>query len=68
MGRRKDGVLGGGEKEVMEKEYLDFVKGCRYGKKGKGSSCNCVYDDVEKGELRGIVEKVGGRSGYREER
>ena len=51
----------------MEKEYLDFVKPSTYGNKANPSSCNSLYDDVEKPELRPIVEKVAATTPYREE-
>ena len=47
MARTKDVVLAPGQKELMEKEYLDFVKPSTYGNKSNPSSCNSLYDDVE---------------------
>ena len=58
MARTKDAVLAPGQKELMEKEYLDFVKPSTYGNIANPSSCNSLYDDVENPELRAIVEKV----------
>ena len=58
MARTKDAVLAPEQKELMEKEYLDFVKPSTYGNKANPSSCNSLYDDVENPELRAIVEKV----------
>lgn len=55
MARTKDAVLTPGQKELMEKEYLDFVKPSTYGNKANPSSCNSLYDDVENPELRAIV-------------
>ena len=55
------------QKELMEKEYLDFVKPSTYGNKANPSSCNSLYDDVENPELRAIVEKVAATTPYREE-
>ena len=52
MARTKDAVLTPGQKELMEKEYLDFVKPSTYGNKANPSSCNSLYDDVENPELR----------------
>ena len=56
-----------GQKELMEKEYLDFVKPSTYGNKANPSSCDSLYDDVENPELRVIVEKVAATTPYREE-
>ena len=67
MARTKDVVLVPGQKELMEKEYLDFVKPSTYGNKANPSSCNSLYDDVENPELRAIVEKVAATTPYREE-
>ena len=67
MARTKDAVLTPGQKELMEKEYLDFVKPSTYGNKDNPSSCNSLYDDVENPELRAIVEKVAATTPYREE-
>lgn len=70
MARTKDAVLTPGQKELMEKEYLDFVKPSAYGNKANPSSCNSLYDDyddVENPELREIVEKVAATTPYREE-
>ena len=67
MARTKDVVLAPGQKELMEKEYLDFVKPSTYGNKANPSSCNSLYDDVENPELRAIVEKVAATTPYREE-
>ena len=61
MARTKDAVLAPEQKELMEKEYLDFVKPSTYGNKANPSSCNSLHDDVENPELRAIVEKVGRR-------
>ena len=61
MARTKDAVLAPEQKELMEKEYLDFVK------QANPSSCNSLYDDVENPELRAIVEKVAATTPYREE-
>ena len=47
MARTKDVVLAPEQKELMEKEYLDFVKPSTYGNKANPSSCNSLYDDVE---------------------
>lgn len=60
MAKTKDAVLTPGQKKLMEKEYLDFVKPSTYGNKANSSSCNSLYDydDVENPELRAIVEKV----------
>ena len=58
MAKTKDAVLTPEQKELMEKEYLDFVKPSTYGNKANPSSCNSLYDDVENPELRAIVEKV----------
>lgn len=58
MARTKDAVLAPEQKELMEKEYLDFVKPSTYGNKANPSSCDSLYDDVENPELRAIVEKV----------
>ena len=61
MARTKDAVLAPEQKELMEKEYLDFVKPSTYGNKANPSSCNSLYDDyddLENPELRAIVEKV----------
>ena len=58
MARTKDVVLAPEQKELVEKEYLDFVKPSTYGNKANPSSCNSLYDDVENPELRAIVEKV----------
>ena len=58
MAKTKDAVLTPGQKELMEKEYLDFVKPSTYGNKSNPSSCNSLYDDVENLELKAIVEKV----------
>ena len=55
------------QKELVEKEYLDFVKPSTYGNKDNPSSCNSLYDDVENPELRAIVEKVAATTPYREE-
>ena len=67
MARTKDVVLAPGQKELMEKEYLDFVKPSTYGNKANPSSCDSLYDDVENPELRAIVEKVAATTPYREE-
>ena len=67
MARTKDVVLAPEQKELMEKEYLDFVKPSTYGNKDNPSSCNSLYDDVENPELRAIVEKVAATTPYREE-
>ena len=67
MARTKDAVLAPEQKELMEKEYLDFVKPSTYGTKSNPSSCNSLYDDVENPELRAIVEKVAATTPYREE-
>lgn len=67
MARTKDAVLAPGQKELMEKEHLDFVKPSTYGNKANPSSCNSLYDDVENPELRAIVEKVAATTPYREE-
>ena len=67
MARTKDVVLTPGQKELMEKEYLDFVKPSMYGNKANPSSCNSLYDDVENPELRTIVENVAATIPYREE-
>ena len=48
MARTKDAVLAPEQKELMEKEYLDFVKPSTYGNKANPSSCNSLYDDVER--------------------
>lgn len=59
MARTKDAVLTPGQKELMEKEYLDFVKPSTYGNKANPSSCNSLYDDyddVENPELKAIVD------------
>ena len=58
MARTKDAVLAPEQKELTEKEYLDFVKPSTYGNKANPSSCDSLYDDVENPELRAIVEKV----------
>ena len=55
MARTKDVVLAPEQKELMEKEYLDFVKPSTYGNKANPSSCNSLYDDVENPELRGTL-------------
>ena len=65
MARTKDVVLAPEQKELMEKEYLDFVKPSTYGNKANPSSCNSLYDDVENPELRAIVEKVAATTPYR---
>ncbi len=57
MARTKDAVLAPEQKELMEKEYLDFVKPSTYGNKANPSSCNSLYDDVENPELRAIVKR-----------
>ena len=67
MARTKDVVLAPEQKELVEKEYLDFVKPSTYGNKANPSSCNSLYDDVENPELRAIVEKVAATTPYREE-
>lgn len=70
MARTKDAVLAPEQKELMEKEYLDFVKPSTYGNKANPTSCNSLYDDyddVENPELRAIVEKVAATTPYREE-
>ena len=67
MARTKDVVLAPEQKELMEKEYLDFVKPSTYGNKANPSSCDSLYDDVENPELRAIVEKVAATTPYREE-
>lgn len=67
MARTKDAVLDPEQKELMEKEYLDFVNPSTYGNKANPSSCNSLYDDVENPELRAIVEKVAATTPYREE-
>ena len=67
MARTKDVVLTPEQKELKEKEYLDFVKPSTYGNKANPSSCNSLYDDVENPELRAIVEKVAATTPYREE-
>ena len=67
MAKTKDAVLTPGQKELMEKEYLDFVKPSTYGNKANPSSCDSLYDDVENPELRAIVEKVAATTPYREE-
>ena len=67
MARTKDAVLAPEQKELMEKEYLDFVKPSTYGNKDNPSSCDSLYDDVENPELRAIVEKVAATTPYREE-
>ena len=69
MARTKDAVLASEQKELVEKEYLDFVKPSTYGNKANPSSCNSLYDDyddVENPELRAIVEKVAATTPYRE--
>ena len=55
MARTKDAVLAPEQKELKEKEYLDFVKPSTYGNKANPSSCNSLYDDVENPELRAIT-------------
>ena len=67
MARTKDAVLAPEQKELMEKEYLDFVKPSTYGNIANPSSCDSLYDDVENPELRAIVEKVAATTPYREE-
>ena len=67
MARTKDAVLAPEQKELVEKEYLDFVKPSTYGNKANPSSCNSLYDDVENPELRAIVEKVAATTPYIEE-
>ena len=67
MARTKDVVLAPEQKELMEKEYLDFVNPSTYGNKANPSSCNSLYDDVENPELRASVEKVAATTPYREE-
>ena len=67
MARTKDVVLAPEQKELMEKEYLDFVNPSTYGNKANPSSCNSLYDDVEKPEMRAIEEKVATTTPYREE-
>ena len=67
MARTKETVLAPEQKELMEKEYLDFVKPSTYGNKANPSSCNSLYDDVENPELRAIVEKVAATTPYRED-
>lgn len=67
MARTKDAVSAPEQKELTEKEYLDFVKPSTYGNKANPSSCNSLYDDVENPELRAIVEKVAATTPYREE-
>ena len=67
MARTKDAVLTPEQKELVEKEYLDFVKPSTYGNIANPSSCNSLYDDVENPELRAIVEKVAATTPYREE-
>ena len=42
MARTKDAVLAPEQKELMEKEYLDFVKPSTYGNKANPSSCNSL--------------------------
>ncbi|EKC57807.1 Glycoside hydrolase, family 43, partial [human gut metagenome] len=64
MARTKDVVLAPEQKELMEKEYLDFVKPSTYGNKANPSSCDSLYDDVENPELRAIVEKVAATTPY----
>ena len=63
MARTKDAVLTPEQKELVEKEYLDFVKPSTYGNKANPSSCNSLYDDVENPELRAIVEQVAASCG-----
>ena len=58
MARTKDVVVTPEQKELVEKEYLDFVKPSAYGNKANPSSCNFLCDDVENPELRAIVENV----------
>ena len=65
MARTKDAVLTPEQKELVEKEYLDFVKPSTYGNKANPSSCNSLYDDVENPELRAIVEKVAATTPYK---
>ena len=59
MARTKDAVLTPEQKELVEKEYLDFVKPSTYGNKANPSSCNSLYDDVE--------NQVAATTPYREE-
>ena len=66
MAKTKDAVLTPEQKELMEKEYLDFVKPSTYGNKANPNSCNSLYDDVENPELRATVEKVAATTPYRE--
>ena len=67
MASTKDAVLAPEQKELMEKEYLDFVKPSTYDNKANPSSCDSLYDDVENPELRAIVEKVAATTPDREE-
>ena len=46
MAKTKDAVLTPGQKELMEKESLDFVKPSTHGNKANPSSCNSLHDDV----------------------
>ena len=54
MAKTKDAVLTPGQKELMEKEYLDFVKPSTYGNKANPSSCDSLYDDVENPEWKDV--------------
>ena len=58
MARTKDAVLAPEQKELMEKEHVDFVKPSTYCNKAKASSCTSYHDDVENQVFRAIVEKV----------
>ena len=58
MARTKDADLTPGKKELMAKEYLDFVKPSTYGNKANPSSCNSLYDDVENSDLEVVTEDV----------
>ena len=68
MARTKDAVLAPEQKELMEKEYLDFVKPSTYGNKVNPSTRSSLCtDDVENPELRAIVENVAATIPNREE-
>ena len=67
MARTKDAVLAPEQKELMEKEYLDFVNPSTYGSKANPSSWTSLYAAVENPELLALVAKDVATNPYRGE-
>ena len=57
MARTKDVVLAPEQKELMEKEYLDFVKPSTYGK-DYAQEHSSFFEEVENSDLEVVTENV----------